>query len=334
MTFGPTKLGLVGLGWWGQVLLKSALDHPDTYKFTAAAGPSAADKEVATIAGLSHFATLDDLLDRGEVEAVVLATPHSMHASQVTTCAERGVAVYTEKPLALTVNAARAAIEACNRAGVTLGIGTDKRFLPSVEALTRLVRDGTLGRVLHVEANYSNDNMSGGLSGSWRNDPREAPGGALTGPALHVLDAVVSLVGPPESVRAQLLTHPDLPGVVDTLRIDLQLSSRVTGSLSSVRGVPDYFRIAVYGTKGWAEVLGFGVLRVSESGSPTSWTTFPGDLRAGELLQRFAEGLATGSSFPVTTTSMLHTTASLEAAVRSIETGGAIRISPDLEVSP
>ena len=117
------------------------------------------------------------LADR-TIDAVVVATPHLLHCEQIIAAANAGKAVFSEKPLTLTKAEAGRAIETCGKAGVVLGIGTDKRFFPSLRELLRLAKGGELGRILHLEAHFSNE-VAGTFS-EWRYSPEESPAGGMT----------------------------------------------------------------------------------------------------------------------------------------------------------
>src|SRR6202041_717349 len=96
------------------------------------------------------------LADRS-IKAVVLATPHSRHVDEIIAAAGAGKAGFCEKPLAVTKGACARAVGACRDAGVVLGIGTDKRYFPAIAEVIRLVDAGELGRLIHVEGNFSNE---------------------------------------------------------------------------------------------------------------------------------------------------------------------------------
>ncbi|WP_146751145.1 Gfo/Idh/MocA family protein, partial [Pseudomonas aeruginosa] len=117
------------------------------------------------------------------IDAIVLATPHSLHCEQIIAVAAAGKAVFCEKPLTLIKAEAARASEACRAAGVVLGVGTDKRFFPSLHELVRLVKSGELGELLHVEAHFSNE--VAGTFTEWRYSPEESPAGGMTGTGIH-----------------------------------------------------------------------------------------------------------------------------------------------------
>jgi predicted dehydrogenase len=318
----PMRLGLAGLGWWGRVLLGAGAAYQQSYRFDAAVCRDDDGFRTAQEFGLRAYPTYEEMIEDQHLDAVVLATPNSMHVSQIIAAAARGLHVYTEKPLSLEFDSAVVAVEACRQAGVVLGIGTDKRFLPAVAALESMVVDGILGPVAHVEGNYSNDFMSAGLSGHWRLTATEAPAAGLTGPGLHVLDVIVQMMGPAKSVSCRSIQHDSGTRSGDVVIAEINFVSGATGTVTAVRGTPEYFRITAFGADAWAEVSHFGLLRGEGNGEPPWWRAYSGDLQVGALLDRFACGLRIGKPFPVSTQAMLRTTAALEAAIASHASGG------------
>src|SRR5262249_28505242 len=160
------------------------------------------------------------------------ATPHSLHLPQVVAAAKAGKQVFCEKPLALTRADAAAMVEACERAGVVLGVGQNRRWWPAMRELKRLVESGALGTLLHVEGHNSNEN-SNAVTGGWRTLAAESPGGGMTGAGLHALDAMVSLAGPVKRVAGQLLERKPPPAPQDTASALLEFESGVSGVLAT-----------------------------------------------------------------------------------------------------
>src|SRR5205085_12427387 len=100
--------------------------------------------------GLPLSTSLPELLADRSVEAVVLATPHSLHAEQIIAVAAAGKPVFCEKPFTLTRADAARAIDACRRAGVVLALGENQRFWSNMRELKRIVASGELGPPLHI----------------------------------------------------------------------------------------------------------------------------------------------------------------------------------------
>src|SRR6185436_15998297 len=128
-----------------------------------------------------------------KVDAVVLATPHTQHAQQIVAAARAGKHVFTEKPLALTAASARAAVAACKKAGVTLAVGYNWRFQPALQEIRRMLEDGRLGKLLHLEGNFCGPSAYRFACEHWRHDCAEVPAGGMTGRGVHVVDAMLYL---------------------------------------------------------------------------------------------------------------------------------------------
>jgi predicted dehydrogenase len=317
------RAAIVGLGWWGQLMVREARAKAPGMAIThgIVRNPDGA-AAFAAEAGLVLSSDLPSVLARDDVDALIIASPHMAHVEQILAAAAAGKAVYTEKPLSLRLDQAEAAVAAMRDRGLLLGIGTDRRFLPAMRRLAQIVGNGDLGPLLHLEGQYSNDFMSRGLSGGWRMDESQSPGAGLPGPGLHALDAMIALAGPVARLSGQM-TRPRGPGVpVDTVSLLLRFASGQSGTLGVVRGVPNYFRLAVYGETGWAEMRGFGTVNVCLSGGMETTETFPPDLAIGETMQIFAEAWATGTPFPVSPADMLVTQAAFSAALAALARPG------------
>lgn len=318
---------IVGLGWWGRRMVEAVQNRADRIRFTHAVERDPAKcASFAMARGLTMLGSLEEVLVRQEVDVVVLATPHSLHVEQIIACASAGKAVFSEKPLALTLSDAQRAVAACDHAGVALGLGTDRRFLPAMRALKDIVAGDHLGKLLHVEAQYANDAMSQGLSGGWRSDPAEAPGAGVTGPGLHALDALIHLAGPVAGLAGQI-HRPEGPAIpLDAVSLMLRFRSGASGLLGCVRGVPDYFRMSVFGAGGWAEMRGWGTLEVRRSGEDEILRTYDPALAVGDLLVHFADAVEQRSALPVSIASMLNTVAAFETAIAAFGQDGLLDV--------
>ena len=146
------KAGIVGLGWWGKTLVESG-ENSDAIRFVAGTTRTVTP-EVEAFAkqkGLRLTADYQAMLAH-DIDAVVLATPHSMHATQVMAAAAAKKHVYCEKPFTLTKREAEDAVAAVKKSGVTLAVGYNRRFHPEMTKLRDMIRAGELGTILHVEA--------------------------------------------------------------------------------------------------------------------------------------------------------------------------------------
>ena len=192
--------------------------------------------------------------------------------------------------------------------------------------LKRPVTDGTLGEILHIEGNFSNEHSTR-VKGGWRDDPRESPGGGMTGAGLHVLDAFVNLVGPIAKVDARVSSQKPLPDPRDAAAALVQFESGATGLLATVRAAPLFWRIHVFGSKGSAEARDETSLTVSLIGGSPETKIYPAADSLGVLLEAFAETIETGKPFPVATSDMLDVVGAFEAVIRSIAEGKPVAVA-------
>src|SRR4051812_15498452 len=115
---------IVGLGWWGKTLVESS-EGSDALRITAGATRTVTS-EIEAFAKQKKFQLAEDydaLLADKSIDAVVLTTPHSLHAPQVIAAAKAGKHVFCEKPFTLTKREAEEAVAAVKKAGVTLALG-------------------------------------------------------------------------------------------------------------------------------------------------------------------------------------------------------------------
>jgi predicted dehydrogenase len=192
--------------------------------------------------------------------------------------------------------------------------------------LKRIVGEGQLGEVLHIEGHFTNEHSTR-VSGGWRDDPRESPGGGMTGAGLHVLDALVNLAGPIAKVDAHLFVQKPPPDPRDAVAAMVEFESGASGLLATVRAGPAYWRIHVFGAKGWAEARDETMLTVAPMGQTPQTREFPQVDSLGVLLEAFGESIETGKPFPVSTDQMLDTVGAFEAIIASIGTGRPLAVA-------
>jgi predicted dehydrogenase len=318
------RAAIVGLGRWGRNLVEASAGH-DRLTIVGAAEPDIRGAQDFCVQHhLELTADLDAILADNSIDAILLATPHSLHPAQVVACAAAGKQVFCEKPLALRRADAARMFDACRDAGVTLAVGHNRRFWPSMRALRDIVASGELGTLLHVEGHNSNEN-SQNVTAGWRLSPEESPGGGLTGAGLHVLDAFVSMLGPVRKVYAQLNSREPGPPPLDTARVMLDFASGVTGNLATVRATPLYWRVHVFGTQGSAEVLDETTLVRHRSGAKPERLSYPAiDVLRAEL-DAFADVIDRKIPFPVPEADVLATLSAFEAALQSMASGHQVR---------
>jgi predicted dehydrogenase len=319
------RCAIAGLGRWGRSLVEAA-ERGGRLQIIHAVEPDAeAARAFCAGHGLKLADNLDAVLADPAITAVLLATPHSQHLSQVIAAAKAAKQVFCEKPLALRREDAMCMFEACRKAGVVLAVGHNRRFWPSLRMLREIVASGELGTILHIEGHNSNEN-SQVITQGWRLSPEESPGGGLTGAGLHVLDAFVSVLGPVRRIYARISPREAGPPPLDAAVLALDFASGVTGTLATVRATPFYWRVHVFGTAGSIEVLDeVTVVRRRSGAKPETITLAATDVLASELAA-FADAVEGRAPYPVPERDVLATLAAFEAALHSMQTGQAVTL--------
>ncbi len=317
---------VIGLGRWGKSLVAAVQGKSARLRFVH--GVSKEPGDVRDFAAQHGFKLSTEFLDAvadPQVQAVFLATPHSLHVQQVLAVAQAGKPVWCEKPLALTRAEAARAVAACRDAKVPLGSGNNKRCFASMRELKRVVESGALGDILHIEGHFSNEHSTR-VSGGWRDDPRESPGAGMTGAGMHVLDALINLGGPIAGVHARVFQRKPPPDPRDVLAAMVEFTSGATGLMATVRAAPAFWRIHVFGTKGMAEARDEDTLIVGKIGEMPQTKTYEHVDSLKVLVESFADAVEGRAPFLVSTGQMLDLIGAFEAIITSAGTGAPVRV--------
>jgi predicted dehydrogenase len=245
---------IVGLGKWGQNLVNS-VQGSDKIRFVAGVlrHPENA-REYAQRKGLTLHSDLDAVLSDPQIDAIVLATPHTVHAEQILAATRAGKPVFTEKPFTLTSSDAREAVRAAADNNVTLAVGFNWRFQPALQEIRKMLDDGRLGTLLHIEGNFCGPSVYRFGKDHWRQQRDEGPAGGMTGRGIHVVDAMMYLAGQVDSVYAQSKRLALDYGIDDTTSMLFDFKDGATGYLGTVIATAETWRMQVFGSKGWVEV--------------------------------------------------------------------------------
>ena len=325
------QAALVGFGWWGQNIARAVQGKSDRLRFKMAVTKTpSATQALADSLGLPQISDETAAWSDPEVQAVVLATPHSLHADQIVAAAKSGKHVFCEKPLALNHADALRAIEACRSRGLSLGVGQNKRFWPSMVKLREIVASGVLGEILHLEGHYSNQHSSQFFS-DWRASPIESPAGGLTGTGIHIVDAFVGLAGPARRVLARVHSTRSGPDPRDATAVMIEFASGLQGYFAMIRATPLYWRVHVFGDRASVEALGENEVVVRYEGGRTERHTFNAVDSLRVELDAFADSIPrpghTPRPYPIGMDEMGHGIALFEAIVKSIDGQTHVEVS-------
>lgn len=322
----PVRIALVGMGWWGKKMLDVLQAAPDDIKVVRAVEPN--HNDVAALCaerGVSLTADYQDALNDPEVEAVVLATPHSLHGEQIEAAVAAKKHIFCEKPLSLTKAGAVRSVGLCQDASLVLGMGHERRFEPPVMEMLAQADAGELGRIHQIEANFSHDKFLMLDRENWRLKADEAPAGGMTATGIHLLDLSVRLLGPAHSVLClceQLSS--DLPQG-DTVSAYIRFEGGGTSYVSASLANPFMSRFTVYGSKGWIDIRDKAHVEAPDGWIVTS-AMAGGPIEVREVapaepvrdnLVAFARAVRGRETYPITADHLVNNIALLEAVFTS-----------------
>jgi predicted dehydrogenase len=332
------RAGIAGLGWWGKTLVESAADS-DAIRFVAGTSRTLSPEaqSFADEQGFRLLESFDAVLHDPEVEAVVLATPHSLHTSQVVAAAGAGKHVFCEKPFALSKRDAETAVEATRKAGVTLGLGYNRRFHPEMTKLRERISSGGLGTIMHVEATMTFPNALFLQPDAWRANRGETPAGGLTPMGVHAVDGMIDLCGSIDRVYCQSFRRVVEIDSDDTTSILFRMKDGMSGYLGTMTATGPGFSFQVFGSAGSVRLEGMTHVAGASSEerrtrlfSTCKFQPVKGEAEVWEAerldvtracLDAFAAAATGGPEFPIPLEEMIHGAAVTEAIVRSAGSG-------------
>ena len=172
--------------------------------------------------GVPYYTDAREMYDAGEIDAVIVAVPHYLHAPLAIRAARKRIHVLCEKPLESRVSRARAMIAECRKRKVAFGAMLQQRTRPSMIKMKRMIDQGKIGKVFRVQMICSNWFRTQAYydSGSWRGTWDGEGGGVLINQAPHSLDLFQWIgLGLPRSVQALVSTRDHRIEVEDTANV-------------------------------------------------------------------------------------------------------------------
>ena len=237
MTLG---IGVIGCGVMAKSLATAVRDSAPEAKLVAAYDPFEPTREAFCAEySVVSLASLEALLAREDIGAVLVASPNFLHAEQTVAAAQAGKHVFCEKPMALSVADCDRMIAACAEHDVRLMVGHALRLQPLMRRLRELVASGELGRPLHAVTQYWFNGFNQRDSGIWHVS-RAKCGGLFYQMGIHHIDIMHSVFGPTQRVQyaggrygAQIEDFDD----VATVLLDSQSGGTGLISVSSISTV-------------------------------------------------------------------------------------------------
>ncbi len=351
MTAEPLKIGIVGLGRWAKVLTRAARKSG---ALSIVAGYSRSDEKRTAFqreTGVPSASSLDAMLADPSIRGVILTVPNEQHLPVAAQVAAAGKHVYTEKPIASTLDDGLQIAALERQHGVTVTVGHSARLMAGIRQIHEAIERGELGRVAFLEANFSNERALELTPQTWRWYKDRAPGGPLSQLAIHQFDVLHFLGG--EILEASSIASKLSPvgaEVDDQSMTLLKFADGKVGYVGSCWTSPGIFAVRVFGSRGLMHYeIDFGTwdtpdalhrsstlyIQRGKGGYASRETLEPrsSDMFLAEL-ELFAEACRTGQAGELNAHNGNLALAVVYAALRSIERQGqSVRISEVLDAA-
>ena len=320
------KAGIVGLGRWGQILVKSINQSKSehlkfTHSFTRTIDKA---KSFCEEYSLNICSSYENLIKNEDIDIIVLATPHTLHCQQIIKAADAKKHIFVEKPFTLTLKDAVTSYHYAKKNKVKIGVGFNRRFLPSLNYLKDISNQSSFGSKIHIEGNFSGPFGYDYNKEMWRGSLNENPSGGMAAMGIHLIDAMIAVLGPIEAVQCtsknNILRKLDID---DTTSVQLWFTSGATGYLSTLMATAPLWRLHLFGSNAWIQMNGPSEIISSFINENTKTKLFS-DTNIERLeLESFAQSILSNISYPISEEQVLNGVSAFEAISKSIKENGS-----------
>lgn len=287
---GSIGIALVGVGGWGA---SNAASIMRSRRFTVRGVYDVQPAQSANFCkrfGTTRYDSLERLLQAPEVQAVCLTTPNPYHVELVKACADAGKHIFVEKPLASMPEACAELGAYCQARGVLLQVGHQMRQEPAIREMKRVLEGGQLGSPLYAQGVCALERRQ---REDWRNDSRACPGGSMEQLGIHLVDALVYLLGPPCFFSGWRRDTGDSGSKLDWTGVSITFRDRVRAAVSASFSAPQRTALEVFLERGRIFTDGKRLWIANESGTIRRIKT-PGEPGSIRQFRAFADCIETG----------------------------------------
>lgn len=345
VTDSDISFGILGSGRMGRTYAECLTQHTHGARLTAISGGSRAPG-LARDYQVDYVPTTDALLERGDIDAVLVATPHSRHLEHVLSAFQTGKHVLLEKPMALGTRDCDAMLAACDHAQRFFGVLQTARYTAPARAAKQAIEEGRIGDVhmlqlSWIEAGYSPATPEG--QNSWVSDPAE--GGAFLDAGVHAFDLLRWLTKSEATrVFGRALTYMDPPLAFLSGMAQVTFATGAMGSvwISFELPEPGFSRHTMHtqmvGSRGVLDLDSYGRVELANASGRTllverqpydiNLLTSPGRLEQFiAQTQDFVDALRNGRPAPVSGVDGRAAVALVEACYESTVSGRAVELA-------
>lgn len=234
------RIGMIGCGGFTRYRLNNTLKVAEA-EVVALSDPEASqiaetkEKHPGT-AEAKEFSDYREMIAEGNLDAVMIATPHTQHVDQILDSLNAGLHTLCEKPLITSVADAHRVIEARDRAGKVGMVSYQRRFQPEFRYIRERLLSGEAGKLQFV-IGLSCQEWKKATAGTWRQIPELSGGGQLNDTGSHFVDILLHLVGKKVKSVSAYGDNREVPVDIDSA-LSIQFADGVLGSITIVGDAP------------------------------------------------------------------------------------------------
>lgn len=285
------KIGLIGLGLMGTPHAR-ILKKVEECDLVAASDVDEKQEKVAEELGIKFYKNYQEMIANESLQGVILAVPNHLHAPIGIACAQRGLHLFVEKPIAQSVSEAERLVEAARENKVQILVGHQRRFSSLVEKAREIVTGGELGRLVGVNITWALLKPGSYYEGpmSWR---KEKGGGPILINLIHEIDNIRYICGEIDEVYALVSNKVRNFPVEDTAGITLRFKNGAVGTIFLTDCTPSL--------TSWEGTTGENPLLYSDFGNCYNFFGTEASLLFPQMKRRYyADPTKAGWNYPVT----------------------------------
>jgi len=323
------KIGVVGCGGVAQGHIKNFLSIPEAeivgLTDTVPAQLEKTVKGYPQLAGVPQFRDHKELIEKANLDAVLICTPHYAHFDQIVGSLRAGLHVLTEKPMVCTIEHARAVMKEEKKAGKVLGISYQRHCQGDFQFIKKAIESGEPGEVKFIAA-FQAQAWLHWFVGHWRHSMKLACGGQLNDSGSHLIDIILWVTG---------LAVEEVSACIDNCGTEVDINSAI--SIRFKNGALGTFSVVGSCPIGWWEDVTIVCERWTffiRQGQLTYSTGLKGEMHRVDNFQygspstdhNFIDAVLGRAEVLAPSICGLRTIELTEAAWRSAETGQPIRL--------
>jgi len=313
------KAAVVGLGWWSDELAKSIQGKSKKIKIVSCYSRSKKKRiNFSKKFKTEYHNSYNDLIKDKNIDAIILTTPHSLHAKHAIQALQNSKHVFVEKPMATKSIDAQKILDTAKKYNKKLAVGHNRRFSSVFDFIIKLNNQNKIGKILHLDANFSAPGALNYKKNFWRANRKESPGGAIAGLGIHMIDLMCAFGGKIKSIQSLVRQYAVNVNIDDTTSAIFEFNNKCTGNLTTIFACPYISTFNVYGTNMniFSQVDSNKITIVNKNGKVKNLKLINQDTLFLEL-QEFADSCMNKKKYRIDNKEAVHNVEIMEAIVKS-----------------